>query len=287
MRTSPLLQVGADGAEQRMIESLGEHGVDPADLVPALMTTHTVKNPEYDPAAKKRADMEAALGVVREEDEEDEAEAPPPYEARGAATQADPSSPAHEQPTPYPPISDLSAPPAAPTEPSQPTRTEHRASNPFGSDDESDNPIPSSSRTAPLRPTTHRVPSYEEEEGDLGAALSPTPEAMEEASKPSATDPVHRTMPNANPPSEPDNPDPGEDAAVGAATNETDSVNTSESQAPIPQAEPLPEDEKLPSLPGVSTKLSTTDEMVTLDIRWTVVSLTRSGRKASLTSVAV
>ncbi|KAF9024047.1 DUF726-domain-containing protein [Hymenopellis radicata] len=38
-----------DEAEQKMIESLGEHGVLPMDLVPALMTTHTVANPEYDP----------------------------------------------------------------------------------------------------------------------------------------------------------------------------------------------------------------------------------------------
>lgn len=37
-----------------MIESLGEHGVDPMDLVPALMTTHTVANPEYDPAIARQ-----------------------------------------------------------------------------------------------------------------------------------------------------------------------------------------------------------------------------------------
>ncbi|KAF9077306.1 hypothetical protein BDP27DRAFT_1413730 [Rhodocollybia butyracea] len=33
--------------EQRMIESLYDHGVQPADLVPALMTTKEVPNPEY------------------------------------------------------------------------------------------------------------------------------------------------------------------------------------------------------------------------------------------------
>ncbi len=45
-------------AEQKMIESLADHGVDPLDLVPSLMTTHTVANPEYDPAEarKKRAE---------------------------------------------------------------------------------------------------------------------------------------------------------------------------------------------------------------------------------------
>lgn len=32
-----------------MIESLGEHGVTAMDLAPALMATHTVANPEYDP----------------------------------------------------------------------------------------------------------------------------------------------------------------------------------------------------------------------------------------------
>ena len=37
-----------------MIENLAEHGVQPCDLVPALMTTHTVANPEYDPAAAQR-----------------------------------------------------------------------------------------------------------------------------------------------------------------------------------------------------------------------------------------
>jgi hypothetical protein len=44
-----------------MIESLGEHGVTAMDLAPALMTTHTVANPEYDPveARKAREQVEA------------------------------------------------------------------------------------------------------------------------------------------------------------------------------------------------------------------------------------
>ena len=37
-----------------MIESLAEHGVLASDLVPALMTTHTVANPEYDPEEARR-----------------------------------------------------------------------------------------------------------------------------------------------------------------------------------------------------------------------------------------
>ncbi|THV00454.1 DUF726-domain-containing protein [Dendrothele bispora CBS 962.96] len=46
--------------EQKMIESLAEHGVQSMDLVPALMTTHTVANPEYNPEeAKKKAEEDA------------------------------------------------------------------------------------------------------------------------------------------------------------------------------------------------------------------------------------
>ena len=42
-----------------MIESLGEHGVTAMDLAPALMTTHTVANPEYDPVEARRAQEQA------------------------------------------------------------------------------------------------------------------------------------------------------------------------------------------------------------------------------------
>ncbi|KAI6154280.1 hypothetical protein BKA82DRAFT_4099517 [Pisolithus tinctorius] len=46
-------------AEQKMIDSLDLHGVQASDLVPSLMTTHTVANPEYDPAeAKRQADAQ-------------------------------------------------------------------------------------------------------------------------------------------------------------------------------------------------------------------------------------
>ncbi|CAD6918572.1 unnamed protein product [Tilletia laevis] len=38
-------------SEQAMIDSLAQHGVLIEDLAPALITTHTVRNPDYDPAA--------------------------------------------------------------------------------------------------------------------------------------------------------------------------------------------------------------------------------------------
>ena len=42
-----------------MIETLGEHGLTAMDLAPALMTTHTVANPEYDPVEARRAQGQA------------------------------------------------------------------------------------------------------------------------------------------------------------------------------------------------------------------------------------
>ncbi|THU99078.1 hypothetical protein K435DRAFT_856039 [Dendrothele bispora CBS 962.96] len=46
--------------ERKMIESLAEHDVRSMDLVPALRTTHTMANPEYDPdEAKKKAEQDA------------------------------------------------------------------------------------------------------------------------------------------------------------------------------------------------------------------------------------
>jgi hypothetical protein len=43
-----------------MVESLAVHGVLATDLVPALMTTHTVANPEYDPAAARQKEQDDA-----------------------------------------------------------------------------------------------------------------------------------------------------------------------------------------------------------------------------------
>ncbi|KAI5121831.1 hypothetical protein M0805_003265 [Coniferiporia weirii] len=58
-------------AEQKMIESLAEHGVQATDLVPSLLTTRTVANPEYDPAEEKKqetAKREAEEDKLRNEE---------------------------------------------------------------------------------------------------------------------------------------------------------------------------------------------------------------------------
>jgi len=58
--------------EQKMIESLGEHGVLASDLVPALMTTHTVANPEYDPEEARRKAEDSIDDITDNQDHIDE-----------------------------------------------------------------------------------------------------------------------------------------------------------------------------------------------------------------------
>ncbi|GJJ13224.1 hypothetical protein Clacol_007475 [Clathrus columnatus] len=59
-------------SEQKMIESLAEHGVRAEDLVPSLMTTHTVANPEYDPVEARKVKEEQLRRIEEQEDSDDE-----------------------------------------------------------------------------------------------------------------------------------------------------------------------------------------------------------------------
>lgn len=84
-----------------MIESLAEHGVDPSDLVPALMTTHTVNNPDFDPKEKERVDLEEALRKEAEADDEAEREAKAEEERRVVVEDQGASDTETEPPPPY------------------------------------------------------------------------------------------------------------------------------------------------------------------------------------------
>ncbi|KAK0185158.1 hypothetical protein F5146DRAFT_1071635 [Armillaria mellea] len=67
--------------------TLGEHGVLPMDLVPALMTTHTVANPEYDPEAARQR-----------KSHEDEPEVQPVTHDDVPSSPSSPSSPSVSKP---------------------------------------------------------------------------------------------------------------------------------------------------------------------------------------------
>ena len=145
-----------------MIESLAEHGVLGTDLVPALMTTHTVANPEYDPEEAKRKAEEGPESVDSDDDES-----------------------ISDQTLVNEPILDK-RPPTPPT-PSTPTAT------------------------------------HPEQTITANPSLSPT------------------------------------------------TVNTSPSIKQVPTTTKVLKEAETAAIPGVSTSLSSTDENVTLDIRWTVL----------------
>ncbi|SPO24012.1 uncharacterized protein UTRI_03447_B [Ustilago trichophora] len=59
-----------ESSEQRMIESLAEHGVLATDLAPSLITTQTIDNPDFDPEAlREKEQEEEELEQKRKEDE--------------------------------------------------------------------------------------------------------------------------------------------------------------------------------------------------------------------------
>lgn len=53
-----------DPREQVMIESLSQHGIQPSDLAPSLVTTHTIPNPGYDPSASQKEPLQEKVESV-------------------------------------------------------------------------------------------------------------------------------------------------------------------------------------------------------------------------------
>lgn len=226
-----------------MIEQLAEHGVSADDLVPSLITTHTVPNPSYDPSATPDSlslptseldELKLEADRIRAEDNlekqaETSSQAPSRSSLEDAWATKDISS-SYEAST----IDGSSI---------------FKAFNPFGNaNDDSLTPTApwaSSSNSGNLEDQNHLPqfatrPSHlsqadDDEEGDLGDALS-TPKAR----------PTNRV---------PIEPDPST-----SASKQDDPLDPPNLIAPLPH-----------TLPGVSTTLTAADETITLDIRWTVL----------------
>ncbi|PPR02740.1 hypothetical protein CVT26_009451 [Gymnopilus dilepis] len=123
--------------EQKMIESLAEHGVLASDLVPALMTTHTVANPEYDPEEARRKAQRQDEGPDRPESPDSVSDQTLVNEPIGEGSQTPtvsssapgPSSPTPDNPAHSPnpqPASSTDPHPTTPTAPLTQTRTTHK-----------------------------------------------------------------------------------------------------------------------------------------------------------------
>jgi hypothetical protein len=210
-----------------MIESLAEHGVLAADLVPALMTTHTVKNPEYDPTA---------AGMIAEEEEPEEATSS--VEDRIGDKHHSSSDPFGDSYV----VEDVIPPP--PYSEAHSIEKKGRTSNPFGDEDEGDIGAMLSPKTPARNEKETVIPVPDLEEGDIAASL------QDLAINNGTTTPKAQSA--ALPPETPHKPTTAAEVVEMGLREE----GPKHSEA----------------LPGVSTALSKTDENVTLDIRWTVVS---------------
>lgn len=280
-----------DGAEQRMIEQLAEHGVTAEDLTPSLVATYTVDNPDYDPEAEQLAAQEAIEADITNTHESRERQTRTPDRqlgpnarksdrtelddrlenlALGQENEEDEEDLGYvkrevkkierraSEATTY---DSVSSPVRSPTRGGSPAR--RRRSTPTTS--------PSLSRTS--RPPPTGFDFDDSQGGDIGSALDepPTPRAQTKT-LPAASDYVsYSDEPRPTRETAADDPPTPRATSPAARTSREQHVDDDDDDddhhtTPDGFLAPLPS-----SLPGVSKTLTAADKTVTLDIRWTIL----------------
>ncbi|PLW08878.1 hypothetical protein PCANC_23828 [Puccinia coronata f. sp. avenae] len=200
-----------EARERQMIQQLAEHGVSATDLVECLITTHTVKNPNYDPEGSSSGSTQS---------DEHESQAASDHASLRSRSSMDNAWTTKNENTDTFDSSETGG-FQAPF---------HPAGQPFGSDPASSLPWASTSES-PNLPPSDPAPG-------LATPSHAVQEEIDDSETPKPTDPSF--PPRSKPP---------------------DRAETS-----------TPETDELPNtLPGISKTISSSDEMMTLDIRWTVL----------------
>ncbi|CAO1614341.1 unnamed protein product [Jaminaea pallidilutea] len=240
-----------DASEQKMIQSLGEHGVLAADLAPSLVTTQKIENPDYDPlAAEEQAEAEANAEAkgMKEADAKDRTDA-----AGSAETDADQTTADEQLPVPRDSGDDVA-----------------EGEGNDGDLGGSISPEPTSQAGArrdepPSTQPDQLSTADKAEDGDIASAgdgaTTPTP----------ATPKAEQESPTLSPSSAHAGPrlaDPN--TAAQAAAAEANINAGAQSQLGL-TSEPQSVQPPPNALPGVTTALSTTDTHITLDLRWTIL----------------
>ncbi|MCO5589711.1 hypothetical protein L7F22_043679 [Adiantum nelumboides] len=267
--------------EQKMIESLAEHGVLISDLAPSLITTQTVDNPDFDPEAlheREEEEERAREAKVKEDEkielggsgigakteyqdslsiEEGTADPPPPYQKMGQAVSQSQADDEDE--------GDIGG-----------------ARSPFGSEDEGD--------LGALPPSDD-----EEGDGDLGVMPSEPSSAKSASGKRSSlpkkkvdfteddddgdiTAQVQPRIKTTDEVAKEGNDKEDNSATIIVDPNTAKRLDTMDETLADAKATPMgltsqPQTiDTLPSaLEGVTTELSSADKTITLDLRWTVL----------------
>lgn len=237
------------------------------DLVPALMTTHTVKNPEYDPTVIPETIAEEHEDAqVEEHDNQDtmiadssSASAMDKSDHVGKASKtSDPFGEEDEDVQPPPPYSTGSASSSHQHTPVVPEK-KLKSINPFGDDDEDPMEHLAPSAPKPSKPTLPSpssakttLPIPDVGESDIAGSFQELEIGAQKETEEGINDSTA---------------DKGADDLKGTEhkpQNAEEVVQRGQREEGPKQSE---------AIPGVSTALSKTDENVTLDIRWTVVGL--------------
>ncbi|KAA1106009.1 hypothetical protein PGT21_026370 [Puccinia graminis f. sp. tritici] len=203
--------------ERQMIQQLAEHGVSAEDIVECLITTHTVKNPNYDPEGSESSTSDDSGRKSFENSSSQAASDNASFRSRSSMENAWTTK--NENSNPFG------------SSGSDGFRTSFQSGGePFGSDPTSS--IPWASGSEPSDPPQSDPPP------EVSTSSEPVREDVDDSETPRPTN--HSFPPHSEPP------------------NRTEP--------------PTPEPDELPNtLPGISTTISSSDEMMTLDIRWTVL----------------
>lgn len=282
-----------------MIEQLAEHGVTSEDLVPSLVATYTMDNPEYDPEAAEEAAQEADIAVVPDV-------ASPRRSSDFSGLPDDPPRPSStkRRRTPSPPP-ELQIPQSVNDD-----VVDSLGDLALGQDEErreeeeaerlpghvrnevrkierraSQAALRSPSPTSPAKSRTSRAHSLQpvdpdafDNGGDIGAALDdpPTPTAgtseLPRSPRRSQEDGKRRSIESAAPDSDDSRSSTPEPSTPKASSIRLPAYDVED---PLEEASAVTDDLSsavLPStLPGVTKKVTSLDRTVTLDIRWTVL----------------
>ncbi|KAM0788333.1 hypothetical protein ACM66B_001475 [Microbotryomycetes sp. NB124-2] len=264
-----------DTAEQRMIDQLAEHGVTADDLVPSLLTTYTVDNPEYDPEVEAQEAEEELERQRLEEQERSEQEQRRQREQEqlerekrileDAEQRRKESEEAGRVARQVAKIERRQSQQELANSPSSPRTPSRKSSRPSSLK----SPVLDSPIKSPSGSVRGRFPSWDEA-GDITSALESTSlepplrlasdtariEERDEQEVAAGTGKADvLATPKARPPRE-----EADATASKSPSRRSDDVDQDSITKPMPS-----------SLPGVSTKLSPADKTITLDIRWTIL----------------
>ncbi|CED85295.1 Uncharacterized conserved protein [Phaffia rhodozyma] len=266
--------------EQKMIESLAAHGVEAMDLVPSLMTTHSIPNPEYDPnqADERRRQQEQDAAASDIEDTDESSTPRKPSLDSSLPNSLDPTDeegfPPEKVPLPVPKSSDILNTPHVPQSRASFQRS---TNNPFESegdltsgfeDDDVDVPVdhqaptskPTEDSSLPPPPYSKREKPPDQTDGlpDEGGDIGSYEDEVEGGSMSKE----HRRPSSSSTEDE-----------KKEKVDETEEAEKADKKKIVGTTTALdkPEEDVTPVLPGVTTTLSAADETVVLDIRWTIL----------------